>query len=75
VDYVSVYIHNHIYTHMFEYTIMMRKRETFYDYNYTRIVFIIVYCTVSYNSSHCTLLYIYVCKHIYTHIPRAHTYV
>lgn len=34
-----------------------------------------MYCTVSYNSSHCTLLYIYVCKHIYTHIPRAHTYV
>lgn len=26
-----------------------------------------MYCTVSYNSSHCTLLYIYVCKHIYTH--------
>jgi len=51
---------------------MMRKRETFYDYNYTRIVFIIVYCTVSYNSSHCTLLYIYVCKHIYTHTQSSH---
>lgn len=31
-----------------------------------------MYCTISYNSSHCTLLYIYVCKHIYTHTQSSH---
>lgn len=76
--YITTYIHiPYIPTHMFEYIIMMRKRET-------RFTTITIHASRQYLLL-CTVLsliillivhyYTYTYVNIYTHIPRAHTYV